>query len=158
MKWIATAEHCNGKSVSHPCTKGVYPDPTDDFQTTIEGMRREAAQDEAQARLLEIVRHVKPCDCSRQLEPGSDAWWNSVQEHVWPQDVEAYAEWIRADGVPFNDPYGLLPDDLRMRIEATDTGFSAYVPGVPGCVATGETETRCHLNLLEALELHFAND
>ena len=40
-------------------------------------------------------------------------------------------------------------------IEPTSTGFSAYVPDVPGCVAAGETEAEVTARMREALELHF---
>ena len=40
-------------------------------------------------------------------------------------------------------------------IEQTGTGYSAYSPDVPGCVAAGDTldETRC--NFQDALVTHF---
>lgn len=39
-------------------------------------------------------------------------------------------------------------------IEASETGYGAYVPDLPGCVAVGETveETECLIR--EALEFH----
>ena len=39
--------------------------------------------------------------------------------------------------------------------EPTETGFSAYSPDVPGCIATGTTEEEVSQNMLEALEFHF---
>ena len=39
-------------------------------------------------------------------------------------------------------------------IEPTDTGFSAYSPGVPGCVSTGATREEVERNMQEAIELH----
>lgn len=39
-------------------------------------------------------------------------------------------------------------------IEPTSTGFSAYVPDVPGCVAAGETEAEVTELIREALEFH----
>ncbi|HEY6172570.1 MAG TPA: type II toxin-antitoxin system HicB family antitoxin [Candidatus Kapabacteria bacterium] len=39
--------------------------------------------------------------------------------------------------------------------EPTETGFSAYSPDVPGCIATGATEDEVKKNMLEALEFHF---
>ncbi len=39
--------------------------------------------------------------------------------------------------------------------EPTETGYSAYSPDVPGCVATGATEDEVSKNMLEALEFHF---
>jgi predicted RNase H-like HicB family nuclease len=39
-------------------------------------------------------------------------------------------------------------------IEPTSTGFSAYVPDVPGCVAAGETEAEVKTLIREALQFH----
>ncbi len=39
-------------------------------------------------------------------------------------------------------------------IERTPTGYSGYLPGVPGCVAVGETIEATRRNLEEALALH----
>lgn len=38
--------------------------------------------------------------------------------------------------------------------EKTDTGFSAYVPDLPGCVATGETKNQVEENIYEAIQFH----
>ena len=39
-------------------------------------------------------------------------------------------------------------------VEISETGFSAYSPDVPGCVATGETEPETESNMREAIEFH----
>jgi predicted RNase H-like HicB family nuclease len=39
-------------------------------------------------------------------------------------------------------------------IEETPTGFSAYSPDVPGCVATGSTREEVERNIREAIEFH----
>lgn len=39
-------------------------------------------------------------------------------------------------------------------IEETDTNFSAYVPDLPGCVATGKTREETEANIREALKYH----
>ena len=39
-------------------------------------------------------------------------------------------------------------------IEPTATGFSAYSPDLPGCVATGETEEEVEREMREAMEFH----
>ena len=39
-------------------------------------------------------------------------------------------------------------------IEGTKTGYSAYVPDLPGCVATGATMDEVERNLREAIEFH----
>lgn len=39
-------------------------------------------------------------------------------------------------------------------IERTSTGFSAYSPDVPGCVAAGDTEAETRASLREALAEH----
>jgi len=40
-------------------------------------------------------------------------------------------------------------------IEKTETGFSAYSPDVPGCVAVGDTEQETRQNFQDALRSHF---
>jgi len=41
-------------------------------------------------------------------------------------------------------------------IEKANGNFSAYVPDMPGCVATGATETEVEGLLKDAIELHVA--
>ncbi len=42
-------------------------------------------------------------------------------------------------------------------IEKSDTGFGAYVPDLPGCVAVGETREETLQLVREAIELHVAS-
>jgi predicted RNase H-like HicB family nuclease len=39
-------------------------------------------------------------------------------------------------------------------IEKSDTGFGAFVPDLPGCVAVGETENEVRQLIREAIEFH----
>jgi predicted RNase H-like HicB family nuclease len=39
-------------------------------------------------------------------------------------------------------------------IEKTGTGFSAYSPDLPGCVATGETREDTEREMKDAIEFH----
>jgi predicted RNase H-like HicB family nuclease len=39
-------------------------------------------------------------------------------------------------------------------IEASETGFSAYSPDLPGCAATGRTQQEVELQMREAIEFH----
>lgn len=39
-------------------------------------------------------------------------------------------------------------------IETTTTGFSAYSPDLPGCVATGKTKQEVEQNMSEAIAFH----
>ena len=39
-------------------------------------------------------------------------------------------------------------------IEKTPTGFSAYSPDLPGCVATGRTREQVEQEMHEAIEFH----
>lgn len=39
-------------------------------------------------------------------------------------------------------------------IEPTATGFSAYSPDIPGCVATGATREETEQNMHEAIQFH----
>ena len=50
-----------------------------------------------------------------------------------------------------------LKKDLRQTmeyLEETDSSVGAYVPGLPGCVAIGETRDEVKLLIREAIELH----
>lgn len=38
--------------------------------------------------------------------------------------------------------------------EKTKTGYSAYVPDLPGCIATGRTKNETEKNMYEAMQLH----
>jgi len=38
--------------------------------------------------------------------------------------------------------------------EETDTGFGAYAPDLPGCVATGRTREEAATHMKEAIDLH----
>lgn len=39
-------------------------------------------------------------------------------------------------------------------IEKTKSGYSAYVPDLPGCVATGKTRKIVERNIYEAVKFH----
>lgn len=41
-------------------------------------------------------------------------------------------------------------------IEKAGNGYSAYIPDVPGCVATGKTPEKVRARLAEALKMHLA--
>lgn len=41
-------------------------------------------------------------------------------------------------------------------VERAGTNYSAYLPDVPGCVATGKTPEAAHRNLTRALAMHVA--
>ena len=38
--------------------------------------------------------------------------------------------------------------------EKTTTGYSAYVPDLPGCIATGKTKLMAEKNIYEAILFH----
>ena len=38
--------------------------------------------------------------------------------------------------------------------EKSSTGYSAYVPDLPGCISTGATREETKKNIQEAIELH----
>lgn len=40
-------------------------------------------------------------------------------------------------------------------VERTTTGWSAFLPEVPGCIATGSTRSEVEDSIRVALELHF---
>ena len=39
-------------------------------------------------------------------------------------------------------------------VEPTETGFSAYSPDLPGCIATGSTRKEVEKNMYGAIEFH----
>ena len=39
-------------------------------------------------------------------------------------------------------------------IERSETGYGAYVPDLPGCIAVGETFTETEVLIREAIEFH----
>ena len=44
--------------------------------------------------------------------------------------------------------------DYLVIIEETNTGFSAYAPDLPGCIATGKTFDLTRKRMREAIEFH----
>ncbi len=38
--------------------------------------------------------------------------------------------------------------------EKTDSGYSAYVPDLPGCIATGKTKTETENLIFESIQFH----
>jgi hypothetical protein len=94
--YYCTAEHTSGGSVGHPCTHGVYSDPTEQFSETIEADNQEAAEKIAYQRLEAIVEETEPCNCRRQLKPGNASWWNSVCVTV---SRIPYPDFLDDDGV-----------------------------------------------------------
>jgi predicted RNase H-like HicB family nuclease len=38
--------------------------------------------------------------------------------------------------------------------EKTKTGYSAYAPDLPGCIATGRTKNETEQNIYEAIQFH----
>ena len=45
---------------------------------------------------------------------------------------------------------------LLIVVEETRTGYSAYAPDLPGCVATGDTREAAEKAMREAVEFHMA--
>lgn len=43
---------------------------------------------------------------------------------------------------------------LLVVVEQTDTGFSAYSPDLPGCIATGPSRGDVEQRMREAIEFH----
>lgn len=84
MLWRITAEHCWGKSVDHPCRKGVFSDPTDGFELEVEAADEDAARDAGVKALERIVQDAPVCDCQRQKQAGSRDWWESVCVSAMP--------------------------------------------------------------------------
>ena len=56
------------------------------------------------------------------------------------------------------NPEGLVrmaePLKYTVVIERSETGYGAYVPDLPGCGATGKTETEVRERIRTAIEIH----
>ena len=39
-------------------------------------------------------------------------------------------------------------------VERTETGYAAYCPDLPGCVATGESQSAVETTMRDAIEFH----
>jgi len=46
------------------------------------------------------------------------------------------------------------PLKFTVIIERSDTGYGAYVPDLPGCIATGRTEPEVRERIQTAIEIH----
>lgn len=44
--------------------------------------------------------------------------------------------------------------DIEVRVEKTASGFSAWSPGLPGCIATGATEEEARERMAAAIPMH----
>lgn len=73
-----TAEHASGGSVDHPCTRGVYNDPANVLDETVEAESEDEAVLKGEEVLCGRVDEAEPCDCRHHLSPGSNRWWESV--------------------------------------------------------------------------------
>ncbi len=43
---------------------------------------------------------------------------------------------------------------LLVVVEQTESGYSAYAPDMPGCLATGQSRTEVERTMREAIEFH----
>ena len=57
-----------------------------------------------------------------------------------------------ADGVCYNSSQAMK--DYLVIYEHSETGWSAYVPDLPGCVAAGDTREEVATLIKEAIEFH----
>ncbi|WKN43871.1 type II toxin-antitoxin system HicB family antitoxin [Tunicatimonas pelagia] len=44
--------------------------------------------------------------------------------------------------------------DYLVIIEKTNTGYSAYVPDLPGCITVGDTKEEVRTHIKEAVQFH----
>src|SRR5262245_47753514 len=69
------------------------------------------------------------------------------------QAIHSDMGWSPASCVKRADPGGLEMKYLVI-FERTDTGYGAYAPALPGCVATGQTRDDAARRMKEAIDLH----
>jgi predicted RNase H-like HicB family nuclease len=58
------------------------------------------------------------------------------------------------DGMKQENDGALIMIKYLVIYEKTDTGYSAYIPDLPGCVATGETKTGVEENIYKAISIY----
>jgi predicted RNase H-like HicB family nuclease len=68
-------------------------------------------------------------------------------------------EWLSSGSFRRNPGYASRPEGAAMMryavvIEKTEGNYSAYVPDLPGCVATGETVKAVEAEIREAIRFH----
>lgn len=82
MKFVATAEHTQGRSISHSCTRGAFDDPSEWWEMAIEAETEDEARDKAVKAFEARVQDWGTCHCRRKLAPGGREWWESVSVSV----------------------------------------------------------------------------
>lgn len=117
MRYRITAEHTLGQSVSHPCRTGVYDDPVDLLDATIEAVDTEAAVREGTRQLFELCAERQPCACGRA--PGSARWWDSATVSAIPLAYER-------DGQYYLD----LPSGVTVEVDSCGIDPDHYSPEV----------------------------
>ena len=50
-----------------------------------------------------------------------------------------------------------MPVKFLVMFEKSSTGYGAYVPDLPGCVATGRTLEETRARMAKAMEMHLAS-
>ena len=85
------AEHTAGQSIGHPCSTGVWDDPTERLDCTIDAESEADAETIGMQELEAIVAKYTPCDCRRKLSAGNDRWWSSVRIVA---SLAAYPEYV----------------------------------------------------------------
>lgn len=91
QSYICYAEHCNGMGASHSCSGGLFFDPTDMWEVTVDAIDEDHARDLAKLALEQEVIDFEPCSCPKAFgtrQVGSPAWWDSVAIVVEVADSE----------------------------------------------------------------------
>jgi hypothetical protein len=78
MKYHVTAEHTQGKSIGHPCSRGIFDDPANELDLEIEAGSEDDAIAQGQRWLETRIEEQGECNCRRKLSAGGDSWWDSV--------------------------------------------------------------------------------
>ena len=80
-----------------------------------------------------------------RIIPRGELLWQAIRIWIFPRERKT---------VYLNRLAGNEPMRYAIVIEKSDTGYGAYVPDLPGCVAVGETLGETSRLIKEAIEFH----
>ena len=82
--WVVSVSHTQGQSVCHCCVSGHISDPIDQLPESVQADNEQHAIDKVYD-ILKILVDGWAHNCSRQFNPGSDRWYESIFVNVFPE-------------------------------------------------------------------------
>jgi predicted RNase H-like HicB family nuclease len=84
---------------------------------------------------------------------------NGILARIWPEFRAVKSVWttLRVNGEPYSQasrPEGTTLMRFAIVIEQAEDNYSAYVPDLPGCVATGDTVKEVEREIRDAIRFY----